>query len=678
MPTSAAVSSARAPSASGTWERALRANAGRLASAGWIALVLVYPVTSYLSMAKVPLMWRLAWIALAALAAWKPGPSLLAFVAAAPLLPIVPALERWPMVSLLEQWLLALLVAAWVSRVRRHEASALPSIVTLFLVVISASLAVTLMPLAWGEGGVRAFALAAHSFLRNEYLTSAGARNLFAPVVSWAVIVEGIGFGWLLWRHLRSHGERGFRDIATAALAGGGAVAVWAVWQWWTRSNLLMQWTVFDPYITRVNASFTDVNTLGSYMAALIPLFAGMIAVTAGQARLAAVAGLGLAGAAAVFTGSRAAWLGFVLGTIVFVALAWRSGLWNVPSAHRARLQRLAVGAVLVAVLVTTLLSAYATLANVRHRDQRSYVDAVLYTLNLGMPLEERLKGRVELWRAGIAMVRAEPLGGIGLGRFYRDVSRYAPNPGNLVIDQENAHNYALQLAAECGLPALATWLGMLAFILLRGYRTLEGPASRSHGLLVAAAIGGTLAFLATCLTGHPLLLREGQFAFWLTFVLAAGLPSAWSPSRLGARWIYAALLAVACLTPIHGRSELRSIDWSRRTAGMHAEEADGTGNYRWTKAVATFYVPQGSRTLALQVRSLAPMTQQLAVSVDGQRVDTVDLVDHDWRQLDYMLPRVAADGRFHEVVLRTTPTWTPDNDPRELGVMLRGVEWRH
>jgi hypothetical protein len=651
--------------------------ASRIGAVLCATLVLAYPVASYLGTASVPAVLRLVWIALAVAALLRPGASLLAFVAGAPLLPIVPLLAGWP-VSLVEQWLLALLVASWLRHARRPGPPVFPRLAWLLLAIVTSSLVVTLAPVALGEQGVSGVASLLHSFLREDFIAGPGGRHMFAPVVAWAVIAEGIGLGWLLWRHLDESGEDGHHQLVKAALTGGVLVSVWAIWQWWTRANLLPTWAALDPFITRVNASFTDVNTLGSYMAALVPVFGGMACLaTHWQRRLAWAGGLWLACTAAVFTGSRASWVGLVLGTLACAGLAWRLRVWNASPEGRAHVRRLVIGGAVAAGVLAAALTAYATHADVRHGSQRSYLDAVLYTVNLRVPLDERLKWRVQWWQAGVAMIEAKPLGGIGIGRFYRDLSRYASDPDRLARIQENAHNYPLQLAAECGLPALTAWIALIVQVTWRGHRGARLAGSRRLAVLVAAGAGGTVAILATCLTGHPLLLREGQMAFWIVLAIAAGVPATWRTSRRSIGWFPAALLVVAISTPLHVRADFDGIDWSRRTVGMYPEESDHAGSYRWTKGTSTFYVPQGALTLTFSVRSLAPVAQRIEVSLNGQVLDTIDLQDHDWRHLEFLLPRTAARGRFHEVVLETTPTWTPEGDHRELGVVLRGLQWR-
>jgi len=74
---------------------------------------------------------------------------------------------------------------------------------------------------------------------------------------------------------------------------------------------------------------------------------------------------------------------------------------------------------------------------------------------------------RVALWRAGLRMMVAHPITGIGLGNFKPMVPQYSrdENPPDHI-----AHNAYIEIAAEMGLPALFAFLG----ILFCSYRTLS------------------------------------------------------------------------------------------------------------------------------------------------------------------------------------------------------------
>jgi O-antigen ligase len=80
----------------------------------------------------------------------------------------------------------------------------------------------------------------------------------------------------------------------------------------------------------------------------------------------------------------------------------------------------------------------------------------------------------LEAWRAGLRMVEAHPIIGIGLGNFKTMMPLYMA-PGTDVQVDSVAHNMFVEVAAELGLPALFIFLGIFWFT----YRTL-GKLRRS------------------------------------------------------------------------------------------------------------------------------------------------------------------------------------------------------
>jgi hypothetical protein len=339
-------------------------------------------------------------------------------------------------------------------------------------------------------------------------------------------------------------------------------------------------------------------------------------------------------------------------------------------------------------------LSAYATARNVRFADQRSYLDTLLYTLNVRTPFEERLKGRGALWAAGWRMVREHPLDGIGIGRYFKEVYAYAPNPRRLIRPQENAHNYPLQVAAELGVPGLLCLLALFGAAAGGGWRAARSGATPAVRRLGLAAAAGTGAFFLTCLTGHSLLLREGQLTFWVLagvgLLLGRGHappPAAATPAdraalrarlgRLGAASVPAAAALLLATLPLRVESQLARIDLSRLPSGVYDEERSRSGDaFRWTEPKATFHIPARARAVRFTLRAAAPFPQTLRVVHDGRVVDLVRLDDHLWRTLRYVLPQARDGVRFRRFELHVTPAWRPAGDPRDLGVMVRSVEW--
>lgn len=658
----------------------MTANLRRLVALGALLFAACYLLPGWLTLDGVPWSVRAAWPLVAALAVRWPSASWLAFVAGAPLLPIVPSLREWPTVPLTSMWLLALLVPAWLRVLWTGGRAVLGGWVTVYFVLVSASLVSAMAPFTAAGQPAAELAGVLHGFLRHELPTLSGQRHVYASVFAWLIVAEGVGICWLAWGFLRDHGERGLRWMSAAAVAGATLVAAWGVRQWWTREDLLPFWREFDPFIVRVNATFTDVNALGSYLSAMAVVAAASTVAARGASRWAAGGATLLIATATVFTASRIAWAAMVLAAIGYLVLARWVGAWPAPGVVQVRrLRRVVAGAALAAGLLLAVLTAYATVTDARHIQQRSYLDTALHTLNLRVSPADKLKGRLSLWGAAWRMVEARPLTGIGIGRYFKDVSAYAGPEAQLIHPQENAHNYFLQLAAECGLPTLLAWLATIGVTVGASLRAVPrlSPGARH---LVCGGVAGLFAFLLTCLTGHPLLLREGQLAFWGLLALA-GAAALVEPRRAPARrhqvWLAAAVLAIVAWLPMRVRADIAGVDLSRRPIGLYeVEEAPDGSTFQWTHQRATFFLPADSRRLSLAVRSLAPFPQHVDVVLDGQPVERLRLDDHVWRSLQYVLPvGVTAQG-FRRLDLDVQPPWQPEGDGRALGVMIRGLDW--
>lgn len=651
------------------------------------ALVLIYPVRALIVNADLPAWLTLAWIVAAVAAWWLPRWSTLVFLGGSPLVAVVPMLARWPSVALPSLWLTALLVPAWIRLAWRPGPARLPPAGTCLLLIATASLVATVYPLHLARDGVGVLASEIDAYLRDDLLVAVSQRPVLSPLLAWCTLAEGIAVLWLVLGLVeRDGGAMGAATerAAVSVAAGAGAVGLWAVDQRWTREHLLPFWVEQDPYIVRVNASFTDVNALGAYLAATVTLIVAVALLR--PARRWRIPWLSLAAAAAlgvVFTASRIAWLAAGLALALFVAalLSWQLGTW--PERMSARLRRAGIAAAVAGSIVLLLLTTWATMRDVRRIEQRSYLQTLLVTLNLRAPLEEQLKGRGELWVAAARMIEARPAAGIGLGRYFKDVGAWTPHPDRLVRPQENAHNYFLQTAAELGVPGLICLVWLFAAAIQRGVATARAPGPKPGRRVALASSLGVAAFALTCLTGHSLLLHEGQVTFWALAALPLGLASPVVVSRASgfrawSAWLVPATVVALMVTmPMRLRLETSRIDLSRLTLGLHDEESSPSGDeFRWTGVRAVFHVPAAARVVTFRVRSLAPFEQVLQVRHGGQLIQQVRLADHDWHVLRFVLPSTAPRDTYRRFELLVDPPWRPPDDPRDLGVMMSGLEW--
>jgi putative inorganic carbon (HCO3(-)) transporter len=124
----------------------------------------------------------------------------------------------------------------------------------------------------------------------------------------------------------------------------------------------------------------------------------------------------------------------------------------------------------------------------------------------------------LEAWRAGLHMIEAHPIAGVGLGNFKPLMPLYmSVTPGTRVNVDTVAHNMFIEVAAELGLPALLIFLG----IFWCTYRTLGGlrRSSSTHPFIreTAAALQAGLVGFAVA---GSFVSAEYQKTSWMGFAL--------------------------------------------------------------------------------------------------------------------------------------------------------------
>jgi O-antigen ligase len=659
--------------------------AARCLAMAALAAVLLYPVSAFLRLRALPLGLRAAWL-LVPIAAWRwPWWSLLAFVVVAPLVPTLPSWFEWPPIAPAEILFFGILLPALIRTVlgKRPWQPRAQRLAVLVGAVATASVVVVVYPLHLATDGVGPLLLQIHEFGRTDFIVAQSQQHLFGSLTAWAMLLEGLALMWLvLSEPVTASVERAMAQLVTAAGIGAILVAALGVSQWWTGRGLLTFWLQQNPNITRINSTFTDVNGLGSYLAMMVPIALGLAMRHDGPWRWSWRAGGALLMVAVLFTASRSAWVALAIGLALHGAAIWRFRVLPADTWIARHAWHVIAGATAAIVLIVGVLSAYATARDVRFYDEDSYFETLLYTVNLRAPAQERLKGRLAFWAAATSMIAERPVFGIGVGRFYKEVAVYAPDPAALPRRQENAHNYFLQIAAELGLVGFAAWAAVLV---AAGLPSLRVAASEDHApgarhLALAVPIG-LVVYLLTWSTGHPLLVREGQFAFWPLVGAASALGATahlTSRARPVSGWmLWAVIGLVAASVPFRAARDEARVDLTRLSSGLHEPEIDPSGHqFQWTVERAVFYVPSNAQILEFNLRSLAPFEQTVTVVLDGSVADRLKLGDHAWHPERYPLPHRQAASRYRRVELVVSPVWQPSTDPRTLGVQLKDLGW--
>ncbi|MCZ6832736.1 MAG: O-antigen ligase family protein [Acidobacteria bacterium] len=202
---------------------------------------------------------------------------------------------------------------------------------------------------------------------------------------------------------------------------------------------------------------------------------------------------------------------------------------------------------------------------------------------------------RLPVWSAAGRAFLENPVLGLGPGLLYRHLgSYYPPGRNGWRPAQENAHNQFLQLAAETGGMGLAAFLILVGGTLLPAFR--RGRGATAHSRILGL---GILCFLATALSGHPLLLSRQVFLFWG----ALGCLAAWAgipdgdgrtgqrhPAGAGLLWLLPlALPAAFFLQPFQRPCATTNISHQVLQydfpAGFYPREESDQHRWRWMKS---------------------------------------------------------------------------------------------
>jgi hypothetical protein len=375
------------------------------------------------------------------------------------------------------------------------------------------------------------------------------------------------------------------------------------------------------------------------------------------------------------------------------------------------------------ALIVTTMLGASSLVT--RRWSTRARTAAMLLVLGLGVggavirnillerdPTFQGAGFRQQFYSTSLRMIQARPLSGVGVGQ-------YAPMSVLFLTPQlawsygsENAHNYFLQIGGELGIPGLlffVIWVGSALAIMVRSL-------DRAGDVRLLGAACGIVAFLMTCVTGHPLLISEVAFPFWIQFGLTLGLAespllnasiaaatgregttapatapddAAARPRRAYARLLPPLTACAACFVVIAGVGAALAgpvqPPSSAAVDGFYGwETAEDGRRVRWTGRYASLFVPAEIKRVYLPIRvpvdrpTIVPMPVDVVVS--GRRRGRV-LAGRDWETLDLPLPDAAPPVRFKRIDLRVGHTWQPalyvagSYDMRPVGIQVGECE---
>ena len=408
----------------------------------------------------------------------------------------------------------------------------------------------------------------------------------------------------------RLAGDAAKRARLLVAAATGGALALASIpLEWLVPAG---SWNAYWRDIGRLSGSFTDPNALGVGAALLVPValaaFFGEKTATGG--RIAAGLVLVLVVPALEASGSRSGFL--LLGVAAALAVA------GLVRARVVRLRLVGLGlaaALLVAAAVWPFLPKGGSVA------AGGLVSRLVASTRSGS-LERSLTQRTVFWRGAFDVIAEEPLSGCGLGGFVYEFPVRFGERHEPVTFTDNPTNALLDVAAECGVPALLLALAAVIPLLVLAWDTALTRETIPVGARAAGATLGGLA-VASLTGGHFRFPEVGVLASLVAaLLLATGVPDGTpdpdlaTPKRAGAVLAAAGILASA-LVVLPTRSAdaaFRAEPWiGLYRPELRKEEAP----HRWMGPAALRRIRPGETSLTLRLANRRPDDLPVAFSVE-------------------------------------------------------------
>jgi O-antigen ligase len=626
-----------------------------------------------------PLIARLLIIVLAGITLWNPAAGLLAAAGIAPLGAFVTALDGLAYYRLTEVVLLSF-IAMWLlrpvstraARSGQDEGPALPRyawIAAWLFAVLLASLCFGLSRqlLRYPDAlRINLQTIAIHYF---EYGDPTGISEA-------ARMIEGFAIVAAVLELVRSRPSLA-RSLPVALALSALAAALTSVLLWFgiAPQQILAREAAIGY---RFSAHVIDVNAAGSHFAMVLCLALGVAARERGARR----------------------------GFWALTAAACAAGLWM----SHSRSAEAAAG------LVIPFAFLWATTIGWTKTKRLSVIGGVVAALIVfgvvrGWQIERdpTYKGsgfRQQFVMSSLRVIGTHPYLGIGPGRYFRDSPNFLTPELAWSYGSENAHNNYLQIATEQGILGFFLYAAFFVGALSLAFRAL---ARSPHDWRLLGVTAGIVAFLGTCLMGHPLLVREVSAAFFVQLGLAAALggsallnrpaeaeryiqtggarlqPDGARPSK-GERYLVAAAAIAFAVLPA----------WTleKPLVPVHLEEVDGMyyGDegladgvpFHWTRRIASQYVPATYRTIDLPLRSpIAALTGEptLVEITSGGKTLVNATIGGAWTNVRLNLPSPEPPLLFSRVNLKVNRTarvkeLVPDrpNDDRVVGVQVGDI----
>ncbi len=444
----------------------------------------------------------------------------------------------------------------------------------------------------------------------------------------------------------------------------------------------------------RINSTFIDPNSFGLFIAAFLPVLAGMFLAQTNSLKYFFLALIAIALVIFPWTGSRSGLLGLILGMILFLVLSFAKGF------VASREKKLLVLLILSSVLISSILIFQRTI--LFERTTRS-IDAVFSKKGITRILGAEKQGN---WTVAAEMIAEFPVSGVGLGAYIVELPNVASEVGlsHLFSDYtDSAENYYLQAGSELGLIGLVAvfWLFFAIFRAMNRNLNLSSRENKDRFLLIGLVSGSSVFFISILFHSY-IGAFDVKYFFWLLIGLISAFPRE-KKMKTGEKKPFGRAFNVGLfvLVTIFGASNLylsiTALSLSSTTErynldqnfGLYGEEKDDRGFiFHWTKKEAGISIVNLKQGLIVPIKASHPGIERSPVHVDIYLSDStfkkktpvgrIRLEDAGWKNFEFSLEE-SSDKKVY-LIFETDRVWQPkkslgQQDTRWLGIAL-GKPW--
>ncbi len=347
--------------------------------------------------------------------------------------------------------------------------------------------------------------------------------SLLGNTDQWRRIVMGMWYAgayilaWLLLHELLANRIITRRVLMNALLLSGVLILAFGYLQarvWLTTTLPLILNGSVEFSLPRPVSTLGNANTLGAFLAVLLPLVLEAARGSKGSARVLMAIYALLVGGLLILTYSRGAWIGAAAGVGVYVLLLVGQAGWLTPRrvwefwfAQRASV-RVGLGVTATAFLVIVTLAFFLV--------ARSYLS----------PGGRSIDTRTWIYDTAWRVFTEQPLTGSGLFTFGTGLARYNGNPPH--EPHAHAHNVVLHVAAELGVIGLLALTISVVLVIRALLHTMQRDP------VVLAGASGVAAFAVHHLFDVPIMNPVIALTCLVALVIAI---APYEPLAISHRW---------------------------------------------------------------------------------------------------------------------------------------------